>query len=227
MLHLFVGQARLFHREVRLMKTLGIAALAMIALALAPVANAQLANPGFESPITADGPPFVGFWEGFSGAATATAATSTVMPRTGAQHLALSIVNTNDTFTGVFQDVPGLTPGNAFSFSGWHKRTTTPLDLDAEIRIEWRNSVTDMEVGRTPNTVPVIGTDYAQFTVSAPVPAGANTARVVYAIQTFSGGPTNNGTVFLDDMSVVIPEPGSALLAVCSLIGLAGAARRR
>ena len=58
--------------------------------------------------------------------------------------------------------------------------------------------------------------DYTEFSLTAPVPAGADTARVVYAIQTFGGGPTNNGTIFLDDASLtVIPEPSTlALLAL-------------
>ncbi len=203
---------------------------AALAAWAAPTASAQqlLANPGFEDPITSDGAPFVGFWEGFSGGAGATAENSSTMPRTGALHLSLSIVNTNDTFAGVFQDVPGLSAGQPLQFSGWHKTTTTPLDLDAEVRIEWRNSGTDTEVSRTPNFLPVITTDYAPFELTANVPAGADTARLVYAIQTFTGGPTNNGTVFLDDMrAAIVPEPASALIAGCGLLGLLGLARRR
>jgi hypothetical protein len=53
-------------------------------------------------------------------------------------------------------------------------------------------------------------------------------ARVVYAIQTFSGGPTNNGTVFVDDMSVVmIPEPASIALVGAGMLGLVAFRRRR
>jgi len=42
------------------------AALMMVGLTVSQ-ASAQnlLANPGFESPITFDGPPFIGSWEGF------------------------------------------------------------------------------------------------------------------------------------------------------------------
>ena len=49
---------------------------------------------------------------------------------------------------------------------------------------------------------------------------------VVYAIQTFSNtGLSDTGTVFLDDMSFVVPEPTSAL--AMSLGGLVLVARRR
>ena len=97
--------------------------------------------------------------------------------------------------------------------------------LDAEIRIEWRNSVANIEVGRTPNLIPALTGAYELFTLSTTVPAGADTARVVYAIQTFTGGPTNNGTVFIDDLSYV-PAPGTLAFALGGL-GLAGLRRRR
>jgi hypothetical protein len=57
---------------------------------------------------------------------------------------------------------------------------------------------------------------------------GATVARVVYAIQTFSGGPTNNGMVFIDDFSVTaVPEPSAIAGVSLGLLGLAGSRRRR
>ena len=79
-------------------------------LAQAPAQANVLVNPGFEDPITFDGPPFVGFWEGFTGGG-ASASNAAVMPRSGVQHLLLQINNTSDTFTGAFQDVADLTAG--------------------------------------------------------------------------------------------------------------------
>jgi hypothetical protein len=204
----------------------GLAAWAACVLAASWATAYPVANPGFEDPITSDGPPFVGSWEGFSGGAGATSANSSAMPRSGAQHLELSITNTNDTFAGAFQDVPNLTPGAAFTFNGWHKTISDPLDLVVEVRIEWRNSGSDSEVGRTPNSTPIPTSDYSLFSVSAPVPANADTARIVYAIQTFAGGPTNNGTVYVDDVTAV-PEPASVGLALCGLAGLSTAGRSR
>jgi hypothetical protein len=65
----------------------------------------------------------------------------------------------------------------------------------------------------------VLTADYAPFSRTHTVPAGADLARVVYAIQTF-GGTSDTGQVSLDDLSVTaIPEPATMVLA-----GLAGAA---
>lgn len=202
---------------------LTVATLVLAGFACSPALANDLANPGFEDPITFDGPPFVGTWEGFNGGG-AQASNSTLHPRTGNQSLSLSIFNTDNTFAGAFQDVPNLTAGDVGIFSGWHMTTSNPLDLDVEVRIEWRNSASNTEVGRTPNLIPSVTDVYTQFSLTAEVPAGADLARVVYAIQTFSGGPTNNGTVFVDDTSFVIPAPTSL-----ALLGVAGAfaGRRR
>ena len=205
------------------------AACALVVLALVgetASAQNQLANSGFESPITSDGAPFVGFWEGFAGGG-ASAANSPEMPRSGTQSLMLAIAQTDNTFAGVFQDVPNLTPGMLATFSGFHKTTSSPLDLDTEVRIEWRNSVSNSEVGRTPNLSPVPTGDYGPFSLSAAVPAGADTARVVYAIQTFTGGPSNTGTVFIDDVSFVVPEPSVVALAGVTALGLLRRRRAR
>jgi hypothetical protein len=204
-------------------------AVAVLIVCEAPKLAAQnlLANPGFEDPLTSDGAPFVGFWEAFNGGAGASATNSSVMPRNGVMHADLSIVNTNNTFAGIFQDVPTLSPGQNVVFSVWHKRTNS-LELDAEVRIEWRNSVSNTEISRTPNSVPTasITTDYTQFSLPSVVPAGVDTARVVYAIQTFSGGAGDTGTIYLDDAAFrIVPEPSS--MALVGLSGLGWAMRRR
>jgi hypothetical protein len=199
---------------------------ALVALAAHQVSADLLSNSGFEAPITFDGPPFVGSWEGFSGGEGSQAANSAVSPHSGAQHLALSIFAIDNTFAGVFQDVPNLVPGTTGIFSGWDKTTTNPLDLGVEIRIEWRNSVSNTEISRTPNLTPIPSSDYTLFSLSSLVPAGADTARVVYAIQTFGPEPTNNGTVFVDDVSFVVPEPATmAILGVGGVV-LLGMRRR-
>jgi hypothetical protein len=184
-----------------------------------------IVNSGFEDPITTDGPPFVGFWEGFTGAG-ATVGNSTLFPRSGAQSLRLSIDNTPDTFAGAFQDIVGLTSGIQYTFSGWHATPSSPFDVGVELRIEWRNSGSNTEVSRTPNSTPVPGAAYSEFSLTAAVPVGADTARLVYAIQSFGPGATDTGISYVDDVSfTVIPEPST--LSLLGLGALALAIRRR
>jgi len=198
----------------------------VVAAAAALVANGyaaanQFANPGFEDPITSDGPPFVGSWEGFAGPG-ATSANSAVMPRSGAGHVDLSIGQLNS-FAGVFQDVPVIA-GEEWSFMGWHK-AIEQANVGPEVRIEWRDSVGDVEISRTPNLVPLLSSDYTMFNLVATVPAGADLARAVYAIQTFSvPGP---GTVFIDDFSFKVPEPATVMLLGLGGLALVGFRRRR
>jgi len=184
-----------------------------------------LVNEGFEAPITYDGPPFVGSWEGFSGAfsgGTAISANGAIMPRSGPQHLDLLISNDASAFAGAFQDVAGLTPGQIGTFIGWHKLFGGNPG-GTEIRIEWRDSVNDVEIMRTPNLTPTIGSSYERFSLTDTVPVGADTARVVYAIQSFTGSGDQN--VFVDDTIFVVPEP--AALALMGLAGLAITTMRR
>jgi hypothetical protein len=126
--------------------------------------------------------------------------------------------------------VPGLAAGQPIRYSGWHKQIGAVFDIGAEYRIEWRNSVSNTEISRTANFVPSNLTDgvYTSFSTDQVVPAGVDTARVVYAIQSFGAGATNTGTLTLDDLSFqVIPEPGSAALVLSGALGLMAAGRRR
>lgn len=203
------------------------ALLAIVAFA-APSAVAQnlLTDPSFEDPtkFTADGPPFVGFWESFQGGG-ASSALSSVDPLTGAGHVALNINNANNTFAGFFQDV-AVTGGNLVDFSLYHKTTSLPYNLVSELRIEWRDATT--EVGRTPNLTTSPTDSYSLLSLSAPAPGNATFARVVYAIQSFTNTGADLGTVFIDDASVtVVPEPATVALLGMSVIGLAGVRRRR
>lgn len=208
-------------------KRLALFALMTAIVVVASPAMAQnlFKNPGFEDPITSDGPPFDDNWEGFSGGGTATSGNSSAEPRTGAMHLALTIDNSNNNFAGAFQDV-AVSPGQLVTFGGWNKTISSPLDLGAEFRIEWRSA--SAEVSRTPNSIPTITSDYTPFSLTATVPAGAIVGRFVYAIQTFGPEPTNTGTVYVDDMSVtVVPEPASAGLIGAGALGLLALARRK
>ena len=186
-----------------------------------------LANAGFEDPISGDGPPFVGSWETFSadgdqGAGNDVSRNSTAMPRSGAQSLELGIFNTPNVFAGLFQDVDGLSGGQEVTFSGWHKSLAGAGGI--EIRIEWRDSINDVEISRTPNFVPTPGSEYELFEFDSVVAAGADTARIVYAIQSFGG--VADQLIYVDDTSfVVVPAPGA--LALVGLGGIVCTRRRR
>lgn len=205
-----------------------IAAAALCMVGLASTASANLlANPGFEDPITSGPGPFVGRWEPFNSPTGAGAGNSADNPRTGLLSLNMNIVATDNAFAGAFQDVAGLTAGSPVEFSAWYATPSNPLDLTFEARIEWRNSVTDTEVSRTPNFTTPPGSAYTQFTLPATVPVGADVARVVFAVQTFTPEPTNTGIVYVDDASfVVVPEPASAGL-LAGLVGTFVLRRRR
>jgi len=193
-------------------------------LSLTASAFAQVVNPSFEDPITFDGPPFVGSWEGFQGGG-ASAANSTLNPHTGLQSLMLTITGTPNTFAGAFQDI-SVVGGTSYTFGGWDMSTSSPLSLGVELRIEWRNSVSNTEVSRTPNSTPIPLSSYSAFSLTADAPAGADIARIVYAVQSFSTSPLGDGVVFVDDISFApVPEPGT--IALLSLGGLALVALRR
>lgn len=210
------------------LKLFGLAALLSLALAGSQaLAQNLLVNPGFEQPITMDGPPFVGSWEGFQGGdppVTASASNSTDSPRTGAQSLKLVIAGSLNNFAGAFQDV-AVAPGTQVTYSGWHRTPSSPLDVVTEIRIEWKLANGNNN-GDTGNQLPIATAAYSQFSMIGTAPANTAFARVVYAIQTFSDGRTHTGTVYVDDMSLTaVPEPASL-----SLIGagaLATLRRRR
>lgn len=186
------------------------AAILAIICASSAQSSAQvlLANPGFEAPITSDGPPYVGFWEAFDGGTGASATNSNMQPRNGAMHVDLTITSSDNNFAGIFQDVPAVV-GQKVAWSVWAKRTST-LDLDVEMRIEWRNSASNTEISRTPNFDPsaAITFNYSNFSLLSTVPAGVDLARLLFRIQTFSGGAGNTGTVYLDDARFTVFPTG-------------------
>ena len=206
----------------------------LVALAVGVVwgrqANAQnlLVDGGFENPAlyTQDGAPFVGFWEAFNGGGTSSSVNDTLLPHSGARDVRLSIIASNNNFAGMFQDVP-VTAGISYIYSGFHESNNlNPADYVTEVRIEWRSSVSNTEISRN-QKLPIAGGQYTPFSMTAAAPAGADTARVVYTIQTFTDtGATNTGNVFVDDLSVsAVPEPST--MAVAALGGLALLAAQR
>jgi hypothetical protein len=213
-----------FNRYALIVSTL----LVLSSLSLTASAN-LIRNPGFETPITntTGTPNFDWLAFGSNGnpfGSRAMSQNSVSMPRTGSQSLELQINNLADQFAGVFQDVGGLTGGQSVVLSGWLKSL---LDADGvEIRIEWRNALADTEIERTANVIPTFTDEFLQFSFSDFVPTGADTARVVYVIQ--SSGAGNNQLVYLDDVSfeaTAVSTPNMLALFGLGLFGISFARR--
>jgi len=200
-----------------------LAYLTLVSTLLLGAASAQaqnlLANPGFEDP-TVDTGSAVGNWFRFA-SGTGASAESTVMPRSGARHMDLSMVGANQ-FAGVFQTlgVP-VSPGQTVTFTGWHKAVQTPLNATIELKIEW--------AGAPQNRFDVLalGANYEQFTHTGVAPAGTTGATITYAISRFGAGQ-GDARVYIDDFSAtLIPEPATLGLLGMGLVGLTVMRRRK
>lgn len=205
----------------------------LVALSIAAIAimgtqaSAQnlLVDPSFEGTITYDGAPFIGSWEGFNSSAAAGAGFGTGAPRTGLQQTTVLINGVTNQFAGVFQDVL-VSAGSTVTFDIWNQDVFGTGGQGVEMRMEFRKSATNTEIGRTLNATPTsLGATYEKLSVTGVVPAGADTVRTVYAIQSFTG--VTSQRIYLDDASltVAVPEPGS--LWLIGIGGLAAAARCR
>lgn len=201
-------------------------AVAFPALALTPASAFTLANPGFESGPLVDDGSGVGKWLPFNNGGTNMTLLSTANPRSGQQSLRLELGSPNG-FAGVFQDVPVLAGGEVI-FAGWNS-LASGVTGGSEVRIEFLDSVANAEVSVTSNLIPSFSSaTYEEFSLSATVPAGADTARLVYAIQSFGAGVPQ--VVDVDDITVsgsaVIPEPSASMMALLGLLGVALRRRR-
>jgi hypothetical protein len=182
-----------------------ITALAVVACGSQALAANALGNASFETPIldvTQPGGgsfPFLGDWSAYAPAGVAGFGNSAVMPRTGALSGELWITNQNDTFSVMWQDVP-VTPGQMWTYSGYHRAVEDPFLAGIEWRVEWMDA-DEVEISRTDNFTADLTGDYAQFSSTVEVPDGAVYGRTVYAIVTWGKPPGTSGTVYLDDFS--------------------------
>ena len=205
--------------------TLTLALVGSAASATTMLGENLLGNPGFEFDIVYE-PPFDDNWLGFSGPGEPGVDTgvfnSINNPRTGDLSLELGIYDFSGTFAGAFQEVTGLSPGLPTMFSGWIAGLTEggSVEPGLEIRIEWIDSASGQEIGRTDDLTPTLTDTYEMFSLPGIVPAGADTARLVFVIQSVLG-PANLNVAFLDDASfTVVPVPAALILMLSALAPL-------
>ena len=217
--HSLLTQGSLMMKHLAVCAAIG----AMLTLSASSAqAGNLLSDAGFESGAFVDDGSGLGKWQPFAdGSAGNTSEIGASMPRTDVYAAELNLVNANG-FAGFFQDIPAV-PGVASEWSAWVKDALGNGGAAVEMRIEYRDSVANTEISRTGNLVPTLTTtDYELVTLTDVVPAGADTARVVFAIQSFGTAPPQQ--IFVDDAYATAPEPTAAVIA---LLGLAPLARRR
>lgn len=207
------------------MKSMMIAT--MVALAGSAGAQNLLSNGSFESGINYDGNDN-GNWNAFFGGADFQQV-EVVVPvdpaADGTQVLQIGTFNTANTFVGTTQTVP-VSAGNEYTFS-FQAREIIQNGIFAEYRIEWKDAFGAIIGGQfdlNTNLDSVLTTDWAPYSLTATAPAGAATATVVIAVQTFGSAAPYEGFIQIDEASFV---PGPASAALLGLAGLAAARRRR
>lgn len=171
-----------------------------------------LSNPSFEDPVGESGDQTPGQWNPFDNGGNTSAFTDTTAPLTGATHGVASILGDDNSFAGFQQQVDNIIPGEDYTFS-FNARSEGPNlgGIDAEFRIEYLDANGTFVEGQFTNNAPVVVTDtYAEFSQTNTAPDGATSLRAVIAVQSFGGGvdPSNTGTLFIDDTSVMgsLPE---------------------
>ncbi|HEX2474076.1 MAG TPA: PEP-CTERM sorting domain-containing protein [Lacipirellulaceae bacterium] len=200
-------------------------ALAVFML-IASQASAQnlVVNPSFEDPTVSMGSAN-DVWFRFGSGAAGTSSESTVAPRTGARHIELALIGTNQ-FAGVFQNLNmTINPGQIINFTGWSKNASgAPFAATQEIKLEWQGTPNPPQ-----NRVDVLtlGSTYEMFSHTGVAPAGTTGLVVTYAISSFGAGQ-GDSLVHLDDITVtIVPEPAAVSLVVLGSLGLVAFARRR
>jgi hypothetical protein len=207
-----------------------LASAALACSSGAAMAQSPVGNPGFDAAFLGQAPPTIGNWASFLGGppvlkaeVDAAACGCTIVPRTGASALTLIAQGGSDSFVGVQQPVPGISPGVSYTMTFW-ARSAGPINNAVEFRIEWQD-VNGNAIGNqfalTTRIDSSMTATYQQFSLTADAPAGAARANLVFDLQTFAGAfnpvtPVFDTSVFIDDVEL-IQTPGQN--ACCAASG--------
>ena len=182
--------------------------LFIVILAGGPPLAELMSNTGFEEPL---GPPYQHIDDNWSPAAgTGVELPSRVneAPNEGSWHLKTEILGIDNSFAGVVQLEFDIVVGEEYTFSLF-ARKSGDLGIQAVFRTTWLDADGNIVGDKFENEIELsalLTEEYSQFTQSDIAPEQAATLRAVFGVGSF--GPGNNvGTVFVDDMSVIGPEP--------------------
>ena len=185
-------------------------------------------NDGFESPIALNGAMISNQWIPFVGSGAVSTTVDNTAPFAGFGHATLSIFATDNSFTGLFQQVDNIIAGASYDFSLQSRSLAPTLGAtSAGFRIEWIDAAGNFVGGQFDNNLSINATDtYGLFSQSNIAPVGAVSLRAVVFLDSFGpgDGPNDNtATLFIDNASVIGPDPSVSVPEPTSLalLGLA------
>ena len=171
-------------------------------------------NDGFESPIGTVGSLASNQWIPFVGGDTVSSALDTTAPFAGFGHATLSIFGEENSFVGLFQQLDNIIVGANYDFS-LQSRSLDPTlgGINAAFRIEWLDAAGNFIGGQFDNNASIIPTDTYQLSSQSDIaPVGAVSLRAVVFLDSFGtgdGSNDNTGTLFVDNASVIVPDPSA------------------
>jgi hypothetical protein len=189
---------------------------------LACSANAQLINPGFETDnASTDDVAGATGWSGFNSRFT-----TATQAHSGTQ--SLKIFGPFEQFggAGAFQDIPAIA-GTTYTASAWALNSSAdPMQganfgLVQLIFLDAADATIGSAFASAPfnasNSTPNVWTELIATGIA---PAGTVEARI-QLLHVQMNNPVTGGSIFFDDASLAIPEPGIGMAGLALLVGVA------
>lgn len=212
-----------------------VAVAAVCGVGSSAVAQQAVGNASFEVDATYEVLPANGNWTAFfGGPPTAMLASirDTTAPRTGSSALFVKVAVEGNSFAGMQQPIGGIQPGVSYTMSLW-ARSAGAVTNGVEYRIEWKNAgggIIGDQFALTTRIDAQLTPTYQQFSLTATAPAGAASATLVMAVQSFVFDPLNpmfDTNVYFDDITFAansLPTQGACCFSDGSCqVALSGA----